>query len=59
VRSKNTIYELIEHLKRSGVSTKLLSIEKIDDYYRTKFHRIYTEGTREIRHKLMGHGFFD
>lgn len=59
MRSKNTIYELMEHLKRSGVSTKLLSIEKIDDYYRTKFHRIYTEGTREIRHKLMGHGFFD
>ncbi len=58
-RSKNTIYELIEHLKRSGVSTKILSIEKIGDYYKTKFQRIYTEGTREIRHKLMGHGFFD
>lgn len=59
VRNKNTIYDLMEHLKRSGVSTKLLSIEKVDDYYRTKFHRIYTEGTREIRHRLTGHGFFD
>lgn len=58
-RSKNTIFELIEHLNRSGVSTKILSIEKIGDYYKTKFQRIYTEGTREIRHKLMGHGFFD
>lgn len=59
VRNKNTVYALMEHLKRSGVSTKLLSIEKVDHFYRTKFHRIYTEGTREIRHKLMGHGFFD
>lgn len=59
VRSKNTIYDLMEHLKRSGVSTKLLSIEKVDDFYRTKFHRIYTEGTREIRHRLAGHGFLD
>jgi putative ATP-dependent DNA ligase len=59
VISKNTIYELMEHLKRSGVSTKLLSIEKVDHFYKTKFHRIYTEGTREIRHRLMGHGFFD
>jgi putative ATP-dependent DNA ligase len=59
VRNKNTIYELMEHLKQSGVITKLLSIEKIDHFYKTKFHRIYTEGTREIRHRLMGHGFFD
>jgi putative ATP-dependent DNA ligase len=58
-RNKNTVYDLMAHLKRSGVSTKLLSIEKVDDYYRTKFHRIYTEGTRDLRHKLMGHGFFD
>jgi len=59
MRNKDTIYELMEHLKRSGVNTKVLSIEKVDHFHRTKFHRIYTEGTREIRHKLMGHGFFD
>ncbi|MEW6161764.1 MAG: RNA ligase [Nitrospirota bacterium] len=59
IRNKNTTYELMEHLNRSGVSTKLLSVEKTDDYYSSKFHRIYTRGTREIRHRLMGHGFFD
>lgn len=59
VRNKNTITELMDHLKRSGVNTKILSIEKINNYYSTKFHRIYTEGTKEIRQRLMGHGFFD
>jgi len=59
VRSKNTAYELMEHLKRSGVITKLLFVEKLDDYYITKFHKIYAKGTREIRRKLMGHGFYD
>lgn len=59
VREKNAIYDLLKHLTRSGISTKLLSLEKINDYHRAKFHRIYTKGTREIRRRLMGHGFFD
>jgi len=59
VRSENAVYELMEHLKRSGINTKLLSIENVDHFFRSRFHRIYTEGTREIRHKLTGHGFFD
>jgi len=59
VRSKNTVYELMEHLRRYGVTSKLLSIEKMDDYYITKFSRIYTKGTKEIRRKLTGHGFYD
>lgn len=59
VRSKNTVDELIQHLNRSGVRTQLISVEKSGDYYRTKFHRIYIKGTRELRHRLMGKGFFD
>jgi len=59
VRNKNTIYELLGHLSRSGVLTHLISIEKTDGYYRAKFHRIYIKGTRELRHRLMGRGFFD
>ncbi len=57
--SKDTIEKLIEHLSRSGISAKLLFIEKSDSYYKAKFQKIYKEGTREIHHKLMGHGFFD
>lgn len=59
VRNKNTIDELIQHLNRSGVRTQLVSVEKLEDFYRAKFYRIYIKGTREIRHKLIGHGFFD
>ncbi|GAB4419029.1 MAG: RNA ligase [Thermodesulfovibrionales bacterium] len=59
VRNKNTVYELLRHLSRSGVLTQLISIERIDDYYRARFHRIYINGTRELRHRLMGRGFFD
>ena len=27
--------------------------------YRAKFYRIYIKGARELRHRLMGKGFFD
>lgn len=59
VRNKNTVDELIQHLNRSGVRTQLVSVEKSGDHYRAKFHRIYIKGTRELRHRLMGKGFFD
>lgn len=59
VRNKNTVDELIQHLNRSGVRTQLVSVEKSGDYYRAKFYRIYIKGTRELRHRLMGKGFFD
>lgn len=59
VRNKNTVDELIQHLNRSGIRTQLVSVEKLGDYYRAKFYRIYTKGTRELRHRLMGKGFFD
>ncbi|MBM4129150.1 MAG: RNA ligase [Nitrospira sp.] len=59
VREKDAIYGLLEHLTRSGLSTKLISLEKTNDYYSAKFHRIYSKATREIRQRLMGHGFFD
>ncbi|NWF52451.1 MAG: RNA ligase [Nitrospirae bacterium] len=59
VRNEDAITSLMEHLKRSGIKTKLLSSERIDNFYSAKFQRIYTEGTKEIRQRLMGHGFFD
>ncbi len=59
VRNKNTIDELIQHLNRSGVRSQLVSVEKSGDYYKARFHRIYIKGTRELRQKLMGRGFFD
>lgn len=49
----------MEHLKRSGVKTRLLSVEKIGSFYNVRFQRIYSEGTKEIRQRLKGHGFFD
>ncbi|MGB9715404.1 MAG: RNA ligase [Thermodesulfovibrionales bacterium] len=59
VRNKDTVTDLMKHLKRSGVKTRLLSVEKTDSYYSARFQRIYTEGTKEIRERLKGHGFFD
>jgi len=59
VKSRDTIHELLEHLHRVGVGTKLFSVEKINGYHEARFRRIYTEATRKIRHRLMGHGFFD
>ncbi|BCB97177.1 RNA ligase [Dissulfurispira thermophila] len=59
VRNKNTVDKLIQHLNRSGVRTHLASVEKSGDYYKVKFYKIYIKGTKELRHRLMGKGFFD
>ncbi len=59
VKNRNTIDELIHHLNRSGVRTQLQSVEKAGDYYRARFYRVYIKGTKELRHRLMGKGFFD
>lgn len=59
VRKKESINRLIEHLNRSGIRTQLTSIEKSDNYYRAKFQRLYLKGTREMRQRLLGKGFFD
>jgi len=59
VRNKKTVDDLMQHLNRSGVRIQLFSVEKSGDYFKAKFYRIYTKGTRELRHRLMGKGFFD
>lgn len=59
VRKRETATELLRHLNRSGILTQLLSIERVDDYYRLRFRRIYRKATRQIRQLLRGKGFFD
>ncbi len=59
VKNKNTIDELLRLINRSDVRAQLISIEKQGDYFKARFCRIYINGTRQIRHKLAGHGFFD
>jgi putative ATP-dependent DNA ligase len=59
VRNKENLDKLISHLNRSGVKTQLMSIERAGDYYNAKFYRIYLKGSRELRQRLMGKGFFD
>lgn len=56
---KEVIYELIDHFNKADVNSKLLSIEKNNNLYKARFQKIYTKGTKELRRKLNGHGFFD
>lgn len=59
VRNKESINRLMEHLNRSGIRTQITSVEKSYNYYRARFQRLYLKGTREIRQRLLGKGFFD
>lgn len=59
IRRKETATELLRHLNRSGIHTQLLSLEKVGDYYRLRFNRVYRKGTKEIRQLLKGKGFYD
>lgn len=59
IKNKETINWLIEHLNRAGIRTQLISVEKSGDYYKAKFQRLYLRGSRELKQRLMGKGFFD
>ncbi len=59
VRKKETIEELIHHLKRAGVEAHLVSVEKSGEYLKAEFYRLYRKGTKELRRRLQGRGFFD
>lgn len=59
VRKRETAMKLLQHLNRSGIHTQLISIERVEDYYKLRFNRIYRKGTRQIRQLLKGKGFFD
>lgn len=59
VRKRETAMKLLQHLNRSGIHTQLISIERVEDYYKLRFKRIYRKGTRQIRQLLKGKGFFD
>lgn len=59
VRNRETAMKLLQHLNRSGIHTQLISIERVEDYYKLRFNRIYRKGTRQIRQLLKGKGFFD
>ncbi|MFN3480999.1 MAG: hypothetical protein ACK415_11535, partial [Thermodesulfovibrionales bacterium] len=59
IRRRETAAELLRHLNRSGVYTQPLSLERVGEYYRLRFNRIYRKGTKETRQLLKGKGFFD
>lgn len=59
VKNKDTIDEFLRHINRSDVRAQLISIERQGNYFKARFYRVYTEGTKELRHMLAGHGFFD
>ncbi|MDI6801021.1 MAG: RNA ligase [Thermodesulfovibrionales bacterium] len=59
VNNRKTIDDLMHHLNRSDIRTQLISVEKTGKYHRARFHRIYIKGTKELRHRLTGYGFFD
>ncbi len=59
VKRKETMDALMQHLGRTGVSVHPVSIERAGDRYKCVFYRTFPKGTRELRRKLRGHGFYD
>ena len=59
VNRKETIDRLFHHLKKTGISAKLISVEKEKDKYRVTFTRTFPKGTKLLRRALRGYGFYD
>jgi putative ATP-dependent DNA ligase len=59
VKVRDTVPKLLKALSRAGIKTRLLEMEKEDAYYRVKFAKIYTIGSKEMRQRLRGKSFFD
>jgi putative ATP-dependent DNA ligase len=60
VNRPETADELIHHLKTSHeIEARLVALEKKEGYWEARFRKLYRKGTRELRRKLKGHGFYD
>ena len=59
VNRKETIDALMRHLRRTGMSVHLVSVEKKEGRFVVVFYRIFQKGTKDLRRKLRGYGFYD
>lgn len=59
VKRRSTIDKLMRHLRRAGIKTELLNVEEKDGYFKLRFAKLYTKGTKEFRQRLMGKSFYD
>ncbi|NOZ25500.1 MAG: RNA ligase [Nitrospirae bacterium] len=59
VNRRETLEGLMRHLRRAGVNADLVSVEKAGERYRGVFYRTFPKGTRELRRKIRGYGFYD
>ncbi|NOY39530.1 MAG: RNA ligase [Nitrospirae bacterium] len=59
VNRKETMDALMLHLTKTGVNVHLVSIEREGSRYKGVFYRTFPKGTKELRRKLRGHGFYD
>ncbi len=59
VNSRETLDALMLHLKHAGVNAHLVSVEKDGKMFKGAFYRTFLKGTRELRRKIRGHGFYD
>ncbi len=59
VKNQSTIQKLLKHLSRAGIKTELMGVEERDGYFKLRFAKVYTKGTRELRQRLHGKSFYD
>jgi putative ATP-dependent DNA ligase len=59
VNRAETVEALIRHLRHTGVGVLLKSLEPQGDKWVARFQRVFQKGTRELRRRLRGHGFYD
>ncbi len=59
VNKRETIERLLLHLKKMGISAKVVSIERRADKYAVTFYRSFPRGSRTLRRALRGYGIYD
>lgn len=59
VNNKETIDKMIKHLKRTGITARVTSIEKEGDKFVATFYRVFPKGTKIIKKALKGYGIYD
>ncbi len=59
VNREETVDALMRHLRTTGVSAHLLSVERKGGRFVARFYRTFPEATKELRRRLRGYGFYD
>ncbi len=59
VNKKETIDRMLRHLKKTGITAQIVSVNQEDGKFVVTFYRTFPKGTKILKRALKGYGIYD